>query len=603
MHHIVSDGWSMGIFFREMGTRYDAFCEERPSPLAPLAVQYADFAEWQRQSVESAARRADFDFWKGQLAGSVPVVDVPTDRPRDTSQVFQSARDTLALTESTSSALRAFSGTAGVTLFMTLLAAFHVLLHRYTGDSDIVVAAPVAGRTRHEVEGLIGFFVNTPLYRASLADDPTFRELVARVREVVLEVHAHQEIPFETLASELRWSRDIKAPAMFNTLFNFLSFGDQRPVMQALEVAHVQTRHHAAKVDLALVITDEGARLSADLWSDVQLFDRTTSARMLGHFRTLLDGVIANPDGRVSSLPLLGADERQQVLRDWNETARDVGAACCLHQLVEAQAGRTPDAVAVLAEGERLTYAQLNGRANRLAHYLRTRGVGPDVLVGIAIERSPAMIVGLLAILKAGGAYLPLDPAYPPERLAFMLQDAAVGVLLKQARHDIGAPARTAVVCIDADWNAIAAERESVPDSGVAPHNLAYVIYTSGTTGSPKGTLIEHRSAVNFIRFAGAEYGLTPDDKMLQFASINFDASVEEIFAPLTCGATVVLRSDAMLASASVFLQQCAAWKVTVVGLPTAYWHELTLAARHVGRQRPSSVGPLRHCGRRECTC
>jgi amino acid adenylation domain-containing protein len=593
MHHIVSDGWSMGIFFRELGALYDAFCEGRPSPLSPLQFQYADFAEWQRQSVESAAQRVHLDFWKAQLAGSVPVVEVPTDRPRDPGHRFQSARDTLALTESASSALRTFSGSEGVTLFMTLLAAFQVLLHRYTWDNDIVVAAPVAGRTRNEVEGLIGFFVNTPLYRASLADDPTFRELVARLREVVLEVHAHQDIPFETLASELGWSRDIKSPAMFNTLFNFLSFGDQRPAMQALQVAHVRTRHHAAKVDLALVVTDEGTRLTADLWSDTRLFDRTTSVRMLGHFRTVLDGVIANPDRRVSSLPLLGADERQLVLRDWNETATDLGAACCLHQLVEAQAERTPDAVAVFAEGERLTYAQLNGRANQLARYLRARGVGPDVIVGIAVERSPAMIVGLLAVLKAGGAYLPLDPTYPAERLAFMLQDAAVSVLLKQARHAIGAPAPTLVVCIDTDWDSIAAERDSSPDSGVAPRNLAYVMYTSGSTGAPKGTLIEHRSAVNFIRFAGAEYGLTRDDKMLQFASINFDASVEEIFAPLACGSTLVLRSDAMLASASVFVQQCAAWKVTVVGLPTAYWHELTLA---LGMSGAGALPPSVRC-------
>ena len=360
MHHIVSDGWSMGVFFRELGQLYDAFSEDRPSPLAPLTVQYADFADWQRRSIESAAQRAHLDFWKAQLAGSLPVVDVPTDRARGDSQVFQGARDTLALTESASSALRSFSGAEGVTLFMTLLAAFQVVLHRYTHDPEIVVAAPVAGRTRKEVEGLVGFFVNTPLFRTSFGDDPTFRELVARLRNVVLEVHAHQEIPFETLASELGWARDIKSPAMFNTLFNFLSFGDQRPVMRSLDVAHVGTRHHAAKVDVALVVNEEGRAVDCrplERHAVVRSVDERADARTLLH-------AAGRGDRRSGPARLVAAAARRGRAPAGAARLERHRAGCgCRVLSARADRGagaRTPDAVAVLGDGERLTYAQLN---------------------------------------------------------------------------------------------------------------------------------------------------------------------------------------------------------------------------------------------------
>ena len=305
VHHIVSDGWSMGIFFREIGVLYDAFREHRPSPLPPLPCQYADFAAWQRRSQADDVQRAHLEFWKEQLRGSTPTVNIPTDRPRDVARVFKSECIADDLPEPLSNALRSFSRTEGVTLFMTLLGAFQVLLHRHTRDHDIAVASPLAGRTRADVEGLIGYFVTTPLIRSNVSDDPTFRELVFRLRDVMLQVHAHQDIPFEALAGELGWSRSITSPAMFNVMFNFLSFGDQCPEMKGLATAHVHHRHHAAKVDLALVVTDNGQQLNTAMWSDTHLFHTATSERLLGRLRTLLEAAVANPDQRVSTMPLL----------------------------------------------------------------------------------------------------------------------------------------------------------------------------------------------------------------------------------------------------------------------------------------------------------
>ncbi len=408
-----------------------------------------------------------------------------------------------------------------------------------------------------------------------------------------LDAVAHQEISFDAVAGELGWRPDPRFPGLFNVVFTLIDGNAERLELNGLGVEALEGRRSLAHTELGLFVVDRDNRLTAELRSNRELFGPATSARMLDRFRLLLEAAMANPDERVFAMPLVGEDERRQLLRDWNQTARAVDVGHCLHDVIQEQAAKTPDAIAVWADGDRLTYGELDRRANQLAHHLRARGVGPDVLIGISVERSPALIVGLLAILKAGGAYLPLDPTYPPERLSFMLRDAAAAVLVKQARYGIDVPESTIVVCIDADWPAIAEECESAPPTSCRPENLAYVIYTSGSSGTPKGVMIEHRSVVNLVRFAGVEYGLSADDRVLHFLSVSFDASVQEIFASLSRGATLVLRSDAMAASASAFLQQCRAWAVTVLVLPTAYWHELALA---IGMSDAQDLPPSIRC-------
>jgi amino acid adenylation domain-containing protein len=599
MHHIVSDGWSLGILSREIRTLYEAYSTGRPSPLPDLPIQYADFTVWQREWLQGEVLGAQLDYWEKQLAGASSVMKLPTDRVRPAVQNFQQgANQWLKLPKPLAESLRALSQREGATLFMTLLAAFNLLLHRYTHQKDIVLGTPIAGRNRAETEGLIGFFVNTLVMRTDLSGDPSFRELLGRVKEVALGAYAHQDLPFEKLVEAISPERSLSHHPIFQVMFQLITA--QSPVEEeesdasddeSSDAEEFEVVEGTAKFDIGLDIFESNGTLTAAVEYSTDLFDHTTIRRTLLHLRNLLESIAASPDTQISKLSFLTAAEREQILWQWNSTRSEYAEESCVHHLFEAQVERTPDAIAVVAEGEQLTYAELNERANRLAHYLRRQGVGPEVLVGICMERSVLMLVGLLGILKAGGAYVPLDPAYPKQRLAFMLEDARASVLLTEERLLSSLPEHSArIVCLDRDWGQIKLESETNLPVGAQPLNLAYVIYTSGSTGTPKGVMIQHRSLLNWTTRAQVEYALRPDDRILQFSSISFDTAAEEIYPCLTLGATLVLRSDAMASSIAKLLEKSREWKITVLDLPTAFWHELTWELATQNLKLPPSV-------------
>ncbi|MBA3712218.1 MAG: amino acid adenylation domain-containing protein [Pyrinomonadaceae bacterium] len=546
MHHIVSDDWSMGVFFRELATLYDAFSAGRPSPLEELPIQYADYAVWQQEWLRGEVLEQQLSYWKQHLAGAPAVLELPTDHPRPPVQTFRGTWQSAMLSGNLSEAVKRLSQHEGVTLFMTLLAAFQTLLLRYTNQEDIVVGSPIAGRTRAETEELIGFFINTLVLRTDLSGNPTFRELLRRVREVALGSYAHQDVPFDKLVEELQPERSLS-----HTPLSQVSFALQNAPRQALELAGLTLSRMdidigTAKFDLFLSVVEEAEGLRAIVEYNTDLFDASTITRMLEHFGVLLEGIIADPDQRLSELPLLTAAERHQLLFEWNDTAAEYPREKTLHELFEAQVERIPDAVALVYEDEQLTYRELNRRANQLAHYLQARGVGPEVLVGIMLERSVEMVVGVLGILKAGGAYVPLDAAYPPERLSFMLEDAAVTVLLTEQRMaESLSTSKTQRVCLDTERQQVAEQSAENLASGARAENLAYVIYTSGSTGKPKGVMITHRGLVNYLCWCTKEYRVAEGSGTLVHSPLGFDLTVTSLFAPLLVGQRLVLvRED-----------------------------------------------------------
>ncbi len=431
MHHIVADEWSLGVLAQELATGYAAERGGISAIWPPLAIQYADFAAWQRERLQGDILENQLHYWRRQLSG-VPVVEVPTDRPRPTVLTQKGALTSRVLSGKVGAALRTLARREGATLFMTLLAGLHTLLHRYTGQTDISVGSPIAGRTRPEVERLIGFFVNTLVLRVDLEGDPSFRELLTRVKEVCLGAYAHQEVPFEKLVEELAPARTTNRTPLFQVMLVLQEANTSDLGFPGLVATPIEFPRRTAKFDLTFFVGQTGSELIATIEYNTDLFDAETIERLLRHWEELLGGIVANPDARLSALPLLSAAERRQLVEEWNGTGVAYPENRCLHDLIAAQAARTPGAVAVAAEGRALTYGELERRANQVAHGLRKRGVGPEVLVGIAMERSLELLVGVLGILKAGGAYVPIDPEYPAERVAYMLADAQVPVLLTQ---------------------------------------------------------------------------------------------------------------------------------------------------------------------------
>ncbi|MBW4417615.1 MAG: amino acid adenylation domain-containing protein [Myxacorys californica WJT36-NPBG1] len=588
MHHIVADGWSIGVMIRELAAFYQAFSTGQTPNLPDLPIQYADFAVWQQKQTDML--ETQLAYWKQKLQSAPPLLELPADRLRPPEQTFHGATQSLLLPKSLSEALKDLSHRENATLFMTLLAAFKILLYRYTNQIDLVIGTTIANRNRAEVEGLIGIFINTLILRTDLSDNPSFRTLLERVQQVTLEAYAHQDLPFEKLVEELQPDRSLSYNPLFQVMFQLRNapMPDLELLGVTLSVLPIET--HTTQFDLSLDVTEVADGLQVLMEYSTDLFDDSTITRMLGHFQTLLTGIVANANQSVSSLPLLTAAEHQQLL-EWNQTQIDYCLEQCVHQQFEAQVERTPDAIAVIFQDQQLTYRELNQRANQLAHYLQTLGVGADDLVGICVDRSLDMIVGILGILKAGGAYVPLDPAYPANRLAFMLTDAQVSVLLTQNHLHHCLPATDAtVLCLDTDWQRIAQEPQTNPVSCSTPNQLVYVIYTSGSTGQPKGVMIEHRSLVNYTQAAVENWQLTRNDRVVQFASFSFDTSAEEIFPCLTGGATLVLRSNALSGWMVEFLQACQDWNITVLDLPTAYWHELTTSLERDRLALPSSV-------------
>jgi len=542
MHHVVSDGWSMGVFFREMAALYGAFSDGKPSPLPELPIHYADFAQWQREWLHGDVLEAQLSYWKQQLGNGLPVMELPNDRPRPAVQTYRGAKHPMTLSLSLTEALKALGRQERVTLFMILLAAFQTLLHRYSGQDDIVVGSPIAGRNKIETEGLIGFFVNTLVLRTDLSGEPTFRELLGRVREVALGAYEHQDLPFEKLVDDLHPERNPSHSPLCQVMLAFQNTPMQVPELPGLVVSVLDVDTGTSKFDLSLFVTETELGLQGSIEYNTGLFDDATISRMIGHFQILLEGIVANPDEPISTLPLLTEEERHQLLVEWNVTRSDYPRDRCIHQLFEAQVDRTPDAVAVVYGNEHLTYRALNRRANQLAHYLKRRGVEPETLVGIRIDRCPDLIVGMLGVLKAGGAYVPMDPADPVDLLEFVLEDTQVAVLLTQQRHVEGLSEQgPEVVCVDSDWQVIAEESPENPECLTSADNLAYVIYTSGSTGRPKGVAIPHKGLLNLVYWHLNAFKVTPSDRATQLAGTAFDASVWEIWPYLAAGASLFI--------------------------------------------------------------
>jgi aspartate racemase len=588
LHHIASDGWSVRILAQEMAEFYGAFSTGRAPVLPDLPIQYADYAVWQRQWMQGPVLESQLAYWRQRLANAPPLLDLPTDLPRPVVQTFHGAHQATVFPPRLAEGIKALSRAEGATPFMTLLAAFHTLLHRYTGQDDIVVGSPIAGRTRVETEGLISFFVNTLVMRGDLSGDPPFRELLRRVRDAALGAYAHQDVPFEKLVEDLHPSRDTSRSPLFQVMFVLQNTPPSAFTLPGLTATPIDVDPGTAKFDLSLYLDGRSEALSANLEYNTDLFLPATITRMLEHFRTLLEAIVADPGRRLSELPIMSEAERQQILVEWNDTRADYPRERCIHELFEAQAARTPEAVALASPAGSMTYLELDRRANQLARYLQSLGVGPETPVGICIERSPDMVVGLLGILKAGGAYLPLDPTLPAERLGFLLSDARPAVVVtRELLLGVLPSSQTRVACLDRDREAIAAMDASAPASGTSADGLAYVIYTSGSTGTPKGVQGLHRGAVNRFAWMWKAYPFTPRDVSCHKTSLSFVDSVWELFGPLLAGVKVVLIPDEVLLESSRLVETLAAHRVTRIVLVPSLLRTLLDAEPDLGRRLP----------------
>jgi amino acid adenylation domain-containing protein/non-ribosomal peptide synthase protein (TIGR01720 family) len=600
IHHIVSDGWSIRVILQELAVLYEAFASGKPASFPSLPIQYADFTVWQRQWLQGEVLNTQLAYWKQQLADAPTVLDLPTDRPRrrvaacrKTSlvQSFQGSIASFKLSPELTSKLKSLSKQQGVTLFMTLLATFQTLLYRYTGQEDICVGSAIANRNSAEIEGLIGFFVNTLVLRSDLAQNPSFLELLNRVRQVCVGAYAHAELPFERLVEELHPERNLSHTPLFQVMFTLLEDSKQDLVLPGVAIKWLPMHSQTAKFDLTLSMVDTGAELKGTLEYSTDLFNADTINRMSEHLQTLLAGIVANPQTKLSDLPLLTASELHQQLIEWNDTTSNYPVDACIHQLFEAQVKQTPDAVAVVFADQQLTYQELNQKANQLAHYLQKLGVGPEVLVGICVERSIEMVIGLLGILKAGGAYLPLDPAYPQERLAFILQDAQVGVLLSQQSLIRNLPpSQTRVVCLDQDWASIAAESQENLICESTPDNLAYIIYTSGSTGQPKGVLVNHTNVIRLLATTQSWYHFNQEDIFTLFHSIAFDFSVWELWCALLYGGQIVVVPYWLSRSPEDFYKLLATKQVTVLNQTPSAFRQLIQAEESLGDDNKLSL-------------
>ncbi len=551
-HHLIHDGWSFRVFLREVLELYRAFSAGRPSPLPPLPIQFADFAVYQRWWMRGQEAARQLAYWKRKLAGTLPGLALPTDRARPAVQTFRGAAPRMELPLPLCQSVRALSRRENATLFMTLLSVYALLLHRYSGQDEVCVGSGVANRRWRETEGLLGMLVNDVVLRLDFSGNPSFRAVLGRVREVALEAYAHEDLLFDQVVQAVQPQRDPSRNPLFQAMFSFHDAPMADVELPGLTLTLTEALSNgSAKFDLNVIVIpragqrtgrpEAGAEGITVIWEyNSDLFDPATIARMMEHYQRLLAAVVADPAQPQSALPLSTEAERRQLM-EWNASTRAYPRDATVHQLVAAQAARTPDAVAVSCADRQLSYRTLNRRANQLAHYLRKEGVGPDVLVGVCVERSPEMVIGLLGILKAGGAYLPLDPASPAERLVFMLRDARAPVLLTQRHLLERLPVHGArVVCLDTEWAAIARESEADPAGGATAEHLAYVMYTAGSTGQPKGVEIRHRGIVRLVCGAGyAHFGAS--ETFLQLAPISFDASTFELWGALVHGSRCVL--------------------------------------------------------------
>ncbi|WP_293066656.1 MULTISPECIES: non-ribosomal peptide synthetase [unclassified Moorena] len=582
IHHIALDGWSWNLIAKELPQLYQAQLNGIEASLPPLQYSYQDYVSWQKELVEGQEGEQLWNYWQQRLGGELPVLNLPTDKPRPPIQTDNGGSYPFKLSEKLTEQLKELAQTEGATLYMTLLAAFQVLLYRYTGQEDILVGSPTSGRSKAEFASLVGYFVDSVVMRADLSGNLSFRDFLSQVRQTVLGALAHQDYPFALLVDKLQLERDSSRAPLFQACFVLKKFQESQDLQKVLfsskktlmnwgglEVEPFVLEQYESQYDLFLEMLEYDSSLVGFLKYNADLFDEQTIARMAGHFQNLLEGIVNGPQQSVTALPLMTEVEREQILVEWNNRKTDYPNDKCIHQLFEEQVEKTPDAIAVVFEQQKLTYSQLNSKANQLAHYLQKLGVVPETLVGICVERSVEMVVGLLAILKAGGAYVPLDPAYPQERLEYMFADSQVSVLLTQEPILAQPPQHQAqVVFLDKDWEKIATETPEKVESEVSPQNLAYVIYTSGSTGKPKGVLVEHKGLCNLATVQIQAFQVNSNSRVLQFASLSFDASISEIVMALGSGASLYLGSRNTLMPGVGMSQWLRNNKITHITIP-----------------------------------
>jgi amino acid adenylation domain-containing protein len=588
VHHLCFDRSSVEIMNRELFSIYSALTSRTATSLPALPIQYVDFACWQRRRSCGPAFQKHLAYWRTELTGPLPVLNLVPDRISKLQRPGRSI-EVLTVLHERADRWKTLGRRSGATLYMTLLAAFSLLLHYYTGQDDIIVGCPITHRERPGLEHIVGCFLNNLALRTDLSGDPTFLELLARVRQKTLEAYEHRDVSLEQLLEELPQGRVRTRTPLFQVILNVLNAPLKTQVLPGLTVTPLLVDHGAEWFDLSVYVEDGPDVLKMWAFYKPELFRSDTIRRLLDHLQVILDSVAVRPGLRLSEVPVLSAEEVRDVLALGTGSASARTGELCVHHLFEAQARRTPDAIAVVSEAGRLTYAELNARANQLARYLRWRGLGPESHVGLSMERSLTMITGLFGIMKAGGVYVPLDPGIPASRLEQMIQDAGVELVLADVACLAVLPTmRTPVVCLDSVWPQIASGHDLDLFDGVTPSNLAYVLYTSGTTGTPKGVAIPHRAVANYTTVAAETYELSHQDRVLQFASLGLDSSVEEIYPCLLRGATLVLRTEEAISTPDTFSRRCEAWGITVLMLPTAYFHEL-VSNETVTRFRMSS--------------
>lgn len=572
MHHIVTDGWSVGIFQRELSLLYNALVDGNSVTLPELPLQYTDFSVWQREWFEGDVYQSQLAYWKTQFQTLPPPLELRSDHARRPEQGFRGAQHTITLSKPFTRDLKHLCQKQNVTLYMMLLAAFNVLLHRYTGEEDIVVGTPIAGRQLAEIENLIGLFINTLALRTAVAGDLPFQELLKRVKQVALGAYAHQDLPFERLVKELQPERSFCRNPLFQVMF-VLQTEDIQPLrLRGLEAEHFRIGNIRANFDLTLDIVERDEELVCLFESNADIFEPETIQRMMGHFRTLLEAIVLNPQQKISDLPMLSDAERRTLLVDWNNTKTNYPANRCIQELFEEQARETPEAIALVSENQEISYRELNAEANRLAHYLRRRGIRPNMRVAVCMQRSPKMIAALLGILKAGGAYVPLDADYPKARLEFMLADARASAIITERRLLAELPANVAeIICLDEISAELSSESSQNPQLNTNADDLAYVIYTSGSTGKPKGVAVRHRNVVRLVR--NTNYAnFSADEVFLQYAPVSFDASTFEIWGSLLNGARLALM-PAGKASLKQLADALKSYQVTTLWLTAGLFH------------------------------
>ncbi len=575
-HHIVFDGWSLGVVLKEIGIFYEALEQDKKADLPALDFQYVDCAAWLEKWLQSDKLKPQREYWISQLKGQLPVLQLPSDRPRPKSPKYKGSLASFELPAELSDKIKALSKKSDATFFMIFLAAFKVLLYRYSGQKDIVVGTPVANRNHIEMEKVVGFFINMLALRSDLSDNPSFADFLSRIRKTSIDAFANQDLPFEQLVDMLKPSRDLSIHPVYQVMFAFHNFSFPPITLENIKMQNTMIDRGASQLDLWLSLWEEGPVFKGMIEYSTELFDRRTISRMIGNYVTLLESVVDNPGLSIDNHRLLDEESRKRIVHGFNQTELELPEVPCFHLLFERLANHAPRNIAIVFEDQEMTYGELNARSNQLAHYLKELGVGLDVLVGVYVERSLEMMIGVMGILKAGGAYVPLDPTYPEERIAFMIEDARMPVILTQDRLEARIPENEAVViCLDADWDEIARHPRQSPRTSVKGENLAYVIFTSGSTGRPKGVRIPRHAVLNFLVSMAREPGFTPDDVLLAVTTLSFDIHVLELYLPLIVGAKVVIASRETASDGERLLATLNESKATVMQATPSTWRLL----------------------------